>query len=119
VLDAAEKVHKEVGSVSILINNAGFMAVKSLLDHTETDVRRTFDVNIIAHFWTIQAFLPRMIERNEGHIVGISSLSGIFGVHNMSCYSSSKFAVRGLHESISEELRRKSHGHSKVKHEIN
>ena len=60
---------------------------------------------------TIKAFLPSMVERNEGHIVTVSSSAGLHGTPYLSDYSASKFALNGLHESLSLELREQgAHG---------
>ncbi|EEB20431.1 gluconate 5-dehydrogenase, putative [Pediculus humanus corporis] len=53
----------------------------------------------------IKAFLPGMIEKNHGHVVGLSSIAGLIGTQNLTAYCSSKFAVRGLMEAFCEELR--------------
>ncbi|KAJ9122308.1 hypothetical protein QFC22_001729 [Naganishia vaughanmartiniae] len=81
----ALKVIKEVGVPTILINNAGVMAGKLILDLREQDVTRsvfgfrTFGVNTISHFWILQAFLPGLIAAGKGHIVSVASLLGITG----------------------------------------
>jgi len=115
VFNVAERVKKEVGDVTILVNNAGIMPCHAFLDHTADEIRRIFDINVLAHFWMLQAFLPSMIEKNHGHIVALSSLAGIGGIPNLVPYCASKFAVRGLMESISEELRISSKGKSLIK----
>lgn len=51
VIKLREKVDVEVGAVTIIVNNAGIMPCKRLLNHTEADIRKVFDVNIMAHFW--------------------------------------------------------------------
>ncbi|KAK6618025.1 hypothetical protein RUM44_002467 [Polyplax serrata] len=108
VLQMAEKIQKEVGDVSILINNAGIMPCKKFLAHQPEEIKRIFDVNVFAHFWTLEAFLPGMIKNNHGHIVGISSIAGLLGSPHVVPYSASKFAVRGLMEGLSEEFRTRS-----------
>ncbi|KAK6619626.1 hypothetical protein RUM43_012383 [Polyplax serrata] len=108
VLEMAEKIQKEVGDVSILINNAGIMPCKKFLAHQPEEIKRIFDVNVFAHFWTLEAFLPGMIKNNHGHIVGISSIAGLLGSPHVAPYSASKFAVRGLMEGLSEEFRTRS-----------
>ncbi|XP_015175474.1 PREDICTED: short-chain dehydrogenase/reductase family 16C member 6-like isoform X2 [Polistes dominula] len=105
VLKVAEKVKEEVGNVTILINNAGIMPCHSFLNNTPEEIRNVFDVNVLAHFWVLQAFLPSMIEKNHGHIVAISSMAGMVGLSNLVPYCASKFAVRGFMEALSEELR--------------
>ncbi|KAF5270699.1 hypothetical protein FQA39_LY01437 [Lamprigera yunnana] len=104
IYKVAESVTKEIGQVTILINNAGFANEKFLLDTPDELIRRTFDVNILAHFWTVKAFLRKMIENNHGHIVTIASLAGHVGVHNLVDYCSSKFAAVGFDEALRIEL---------------
>lgn len=104
VMQCAEKVGHEVGEVDILINNAGVVSGKLLTSLTEANIRKTFEVNVIAHFWTLQAFLPAMITRGHGHIVSIASIAGFCGASRLSDYCSSKFAAVGLHESLVCEL---------------
>ena len=62
-------MENEVGVVTILINNAGIMPQHELLKHSEKEIRLIFEINILAHFWMFEAFLPKMIENNHGHIV--------------------------------------------------
>lgn len=90
------------------------MPSHDFLQHTENEIRKIFDINVIAHFWMFQAFLPSMIENNTGHVVALSSMAGIMGFQNLVPYCGSKFAVHGLMEAMSEELRCKSNGQSKV-----
>lgn len=114
VLETGAKVLQEVGNVTILINNAGIMPQHEMLKHSENEIRKVFEINTIAHFWMFQAFLPKMVENNHGHIVALSSIAGIVGFKNLVPYCGSKFAVRGLMESMNEELRTYSNGKSQV-----
>ncbi|XP_011640988.1 short-chain dehydrogenase/reductase family 16C member 6-like [Pogonomyrmex barbatus] len=115
VFRVAEKVKKEVGDVTILINNAGIVYVKSFLNHSLDEIKRVIDVNVMAHFWTLKAFLPSMIEKNHGHIVALSSIAGLIGAPYGSVYCPSKFAVKALMEATFEELRVLSNGKSSIK----
>ncbi|XKL63032.1 hypothetical protein PGB90_005396 [Kerria lacca] len=105
VLENAEKVKKEVGDVTILVNNAGILPCRPLKDHSPELIEKIFKVNVFAHFWTLEAFLPDMLEKNRGHVVAMSSFCGILGLANAVPYCASKFAVRGLMEALSEEIR--------------
>ncbi|KYB29771.1 epidermal retinol dehydrogenase 2 [Tribolium castaneum] len=105
VFEVAKKVLKEVGDVSILINNAGIMPTHPILDQTKEEIEKTFAINVFAHFWTIQAFLPTMKKNNHGHIVALSSCAGLFGLENLVPYCGTKFAVRGIMEALHEEFR--------------
>ncbi|XP_055371014.1 short-chain dehydrogenase/reductase family 16C member 6 [Condylostylus longicornis] len=105
IIQVAEKIKNEVGTVSILVNNAGIMPCHSLLQHTDGEIRKMFEINVMAHFWLIQTYLPDMITNNHGHIVALSSCAGLFGLRNLVPYCASKFAVKGLMLSLVEELR--------------
>lgn len=105
VAAAARQVTKKFGGIDVLINNAGVVNGTSLLDGTTEGIRRTFDVNVLAHYWTTRAFLPGMIDRNRGRIVTIASASGLVGVSKLTDYSASKHAVIGFTESLRNELR--------------
>ncbi|CAG4956710.1 unnamed protein product [Parnassius apollo] len=104
VYRVAKTVHEEVGTVSLLINNAGVVSGQYLLDTPDHLIKRTFDVNVLAHFWTVKAFLPAMIEQNNGHIVTIASMAGHVGVAKLVDYCSSKSAACGFDEALRIEL---------------
>ena len=67
-------------------------------------IERTFNVNVMAHFWTIKSFLPEMINNKKGHIVTIASLAGHSGTNKLVDYCSSKFANVGMDEALKAEL---------------
>ncbi|TRZ06048.1 hypothetical protein HGM15179_021059, partial [Zosterops borbonicus] len=105
VYRVADQVKKEVGDVSILINNAGIVIGKRFLDSPDPLLEKTMDVNTVAHFWTYKAFLPAMIAANHGHLVSIASCAGLCGGNQLSDYCASKFAAIGFAESIDMEMR--------------
>ncbi|NXO03274.1 RDHE2 dehydrogenase, partial [Rhinopomastus cyanomelas] len=102
----ADQVKKEVGDVSILINNAGIVIGKKFMDSPDSLVEKTMEVNTMAHFWTCKAFLPAMIASNRGHLVSIASGAGLMGVSGLADYCASKFAAVGFAEAIDFELKR-------------
>lgn len=67
-------------------------------------IERSFNVNVVAHFWTVKAFLPTMIEKDHGHIVTIASMAGYVGIAKLIDYCSSKFAAVGFDEALRLEL---------------
>lgn len=113
--ELADKIKREVGDVTMLVNNAGIMPCKKLLQHSEKEIRMAFEVNVLAHLWLLQAFLPAMMERNHGHIVAMSSMAGVIGLRNLVPYCATKFAVRGLMEALHEELREDPRDYSGIK----
>ncbi|XP_017881105.1 estradiol 17-beta-dehydrogenase 11-like [Ceratina calcarata] len=104
VYKKAKIVEKEVGNVTILINNAGVVSNTKFLDTPDKLIIRTMDVNVMSHFWTTKAFLPAMKESNHGHIVSIASLAGHIGVPMLVDYCTSKFAAIGFEEALHMEL---------------
>ncbi|TFK43755.1 retinal short-chain dehydrogenase/reductase [Crucibulum laeve] len=100
----SKKVIEEIGQPTVLVNNAGVVQGKLLLDLTPKDVQQTFGVNTLAHYWTLKAFLPGMLEAKRGHIVTVSSVLGLVGTAQMSDYNASKAALISLHESLRAEL---------------
>ncbi|MBM6591372.1 SDR family oxidoreductase [Brevibacterium sp. RIT 803] len=96
---------EETGPIDVLINCAGIVTGKKLLEADEDAVRRVYDVNVFALYWTTRAFLPGMIERNRGSVVTIASAAGLTGVAKQTDYSASKFAALGFTESLRNELR--------------
>jgi all-trans-retinol dehydrogenase (NAD+) len=92
--------------VDILVNNAGVVSGRSFLECTDEQCRRTMDVNIMGHFWTVRAFLPDMVRRGSGHIVTMASAAGIIGVSQMVDYCASKAAAFGFDEALRMEIRK-------------
>jgi all-trans-retinol dehydrogenase (NAD+) len=100
----AEKTKEDVGPVTILVNNAGIVSGTTVLDTPDSKIVKTFEVNILAHFWTIKAFLPDMIKHKLGHIVNVASLAGHSGTNKLVDYCSSKFAAVGMDEAFRVEM---------------
>ncbi|VVC40027.1 Hypothetical protein CINCED_3A020406 [Cinara cedri] len=105
VRELGEKIKNEVGTVTVLVNNAGIMPCKSFEAHDEATIRKIFDINVFAHFWMLDTFLPGMKVLNKGHVVFLSSMAGVLGLKNLVPYCGSKFAVRGLSEAIIDECK--------------
>ena len=74
------------------------------MDTPDEKIIQTMRVNVLAHFWTVKAFLPAMMKAGSGHIVTIASLAAYVGISKLVDYSASKFAVRGFHEALTSEL---------------
>lgn len=104
VYEAAEAARAELGQVDILVNNAGVVFSNAFLDTPDEQLSKTIEVDLLALFWTMKAFLPGMLERDEGHIVNVSSAAGFIGVPRMPAYVAAKWAVIGLTESVRLEV---------------
>ncbi len=104
VTRAAALVRADAGPVDVLVNNAGVVSGRPLMELTQQDIERTFRVNILAHFWTTRAFLPDMVERDAGHVVTVASVAGLGGGPRVADYAASKHAAVGFAESLRMEL---------------
>ncbi|XP_030015598.1 epidermal retinol dehydrogenase 2 isoform X1 [Sphaeramia orbicularis] len=104
VYRVADQVKREVGDISILVNNAGIVTGKKFMDAPDSLIEKTMEVNSMAHFWTYKAFLPAMIANNHGHLVSIASSAGLISVNGLADYCASKFAAVGFAESVGLEL---------------
>lgn len=114
IRNTARRIREDVGSPSILINNAGIGTAKSLLDETNEEIQRTFDVNNVAHFWIAREFLPHMIQQNHGHVVTVASMASFITLASNVSYSCTKAAALSFHEGLAQELRHR-HGARKVR----
>lgn len=100
IKELAATAYNEMGSVDILINNAGYVKGGEILDQPAEIWDATISINLNALVYTIQAFLPKMYERNLGYIVNISSAAGTIGVPGLAVYCATKWGVWGLTESL-------------------
>lgn len=111
----------QLGRPTVIVNNAGVVQGKLILDLTDEDVkqcvlrcmadlntnsrqRRTFAVNVVAQFNILRAFLPHLVAAKQGHVVTVSSLLGRAGCAQVADYAASKAALISLHDCLRQEL---------------
>lgn len=95
--------HEKLGSVDVLINNAGVAQQKLFLDITLWEWNRIFDINVTGVFNMCQCALRDMVEKKSGSIVNVSSIWGVTGASCEAHYSATKAAVISLTKSLSKE----------------
>ena len=99
-----EAVVAEIGPVDILVNCAGYVDMGSILECSDADWDRSFDINVRGMFLVTRAMLPAMLEAGGGAIVNIASVaSSIKGVKDRCAYSASKAAVIGFTKSLAAD----------------
>ncbi|MFB9759309.1 3-ketoacyl-ACP reductase [Ectobacillus funiculus] len=103
---AVNKITQELGTVDILINNAGIAQFGLLAEMSPEDWERIMQVNVMGTYYVTRAVLPMMMEQNSGNVINISSTAGERGFATGSAYCASKFAVLGLTESLMQEVRK-------------
>ncbi|MCB1677579.1 MAG: glucose 1-dehydrogenase [Halioglobus sp.] len=85
------------GGVQVLINNAGVLLFKSILQTSKADYERVLGVNLVGMFLGVKTIGQHMIDNSvAGSIVNISSVDGMKGCNGLCAYASSKWGVRGL-----------------------
>ena len=104
--DAVRRVRREAGGIDVLINNAGLHAFGALEAASETRFRKLLEVNLLGAWRLTRAVLPDMRTRGSGHVLMVSSLSGLVGLPADGQYAASKFALEGMSESLALEVQR-------------
>ncbi|CAN5155570.1 SDR family NAD(P)-dependent oxidoreductase [soil metagenome] len=101
----AEDVQRDLGSVHLVVNNAGVALHGPVSQLTEEDFRWVMEID----FWGVvhgtQAFLPHLAASGDGQLANVSSIFGIIAVPKQSAYNAAKFAVRGFTEALRQECR--------------
>jgi len=97
-------VRKDVGDVTIIINNAGIVPNGSFMKMSAEVEEKMIKVNVLSHFQIIREFLPKMMERNHGHIVTIASMASFFPARELAGYTACKHANYGFIEAVKQEL---------------
>lgn len=92
------------GGLDVLVNNAGYGLVGAVEESSLDEVRNLFEVNTFAPLTAIQAVLPFMRARRRGHIVNISSVSGLATWAGTGLYCASKFALEAIGETLAAEV---------------
>jgi NAD(P)-dependent dehydrogenase (short-subunit alcohol dehydrogenase family) len=100
----AANVISEHGVIDMWINNAGIqIAPSNIEDINPNKFRRLFEINLFGYFYGCKIALSHMKKQGHGVIININSTAGLEGKSGISAYSSSKWAVKGLTESIRKE----------------
>jgi NADP-dependent 3-hydroxy acid dehydrogenase YdfG len=92
------------GHVDVLWNNAGIMPISFFDEGKVEEWDRMIDVNIKGVLYGINAVLPHMLERGQGHILATSSVGGLKTSPGIGVYSGTKFAVRAIMDTLRQEV---------------
>ncbi len=98
------EIHRNWGRMDVLVNNAGVISDALLVRLGEEDWDRVIDANLTGCFNTIKTVASLMKDGGGGHIINVSSISGVRGKEGQAAYSASKAALLGLTVSAAREL---------------
>lgn len=104
VAKAFAEIENDVDPIYMLVNCAGYSKCGTIEDTSAEDARQLMDVNYFGTFYPTKFVVDRMRKANDGIIVITSSQAGLLGVYGFGAYGASKFALRGLAETLSLEL---------------
>lgn len=103
---AVRQLTEQLGTVDVLINNAGVASFGSVMDMDPNEWQRIIQINLMGTYYATRAVLPAMLDRKQGDIINVASTAGERGFATGSAYCASKFAVMGLTESLFHEVRK-------------
>jgi NAD(P)-dependent dehydrogenase (short-subunit alcohol dehydrogenase family) len=102
----ADYVTNKFGRIDVWVNNAGIQIAPSNVEDVDLQKLHTlFEINFFGYFYGCKTVVPVMRKQGSGAIVNINSTAGLDGKPRLSAYVSSKFAVKGLTQSLREELK--------------
>ncbi|TDO77795.1 NADP-dependent 3-hydroxy acid dehydrogenase YdfG [Flavobacterium chryseum] len=106
VKNAIEVTVSHFKTIDVLVNNAGYGLLGALEELTDAEARKNYEVNVFGLLNVIRNTMPYMRANQSGHIFNISSVGGYYGEFpGWGIYCSTKFAVAGLTESLSAEIK--------------
>jgi NAD(P)-dependent dehydrogenase (short-subunit alcohol dehydrogenase family) len=104
IVDHAEEVVHDFGTVNLVVNNAGVVVAAPVEDLSFTDLDWILGINLLGVINGTKAFLPALIESGDGHLVNLSSVYGFIAPPTQSAYAATKFGVRGFTEALRQEM---------------
>ncbi|XP_070501822.1 uncharacterized oxidoreductase SSP0419-like [Chironomus tepperi] len=100
-----DEVKKSLGTVDLLVNNAGLLSVDhSVLEGDDEYYQYCMDVNLTSYIWTTRTFLPDMIKQRRGHLIAISSLTTKFTFAHTVTYTTTKFGNKAFMDALREDM---------------
>ncbi|KAK1222938.1 hypothetical protein PQX77_014215 [Marasmius sp. AFHP31] len=102
--EVAKKAIAFYGKIDVLVNNAGYVLVGAIEESTPEETYDQFNTNVFGALNVSRAFLPYMRERKTGTVLFVGSLGGWRDIPNAGLYASTKWAVRGLSETLHAEI---------------
>ena len=105
VFAMVDRAAQELGSLDVMVANAGIAQVKTLLEVTPADLETIFRVNVFGVVYCMQAAAERFVAQGtKGKIISAASIAGHAGFAYLGHYSATKFAVRALTQAAAKEL---------------
>ncbi|MGR9423570.1 oxidoreductase [Rhizobium leguminosarum] len=105
IAGAVHDAETHFGAIDVLLNNAGYGYLSAIEEGDDAEIRAQFETNVFGLIAVTKQVLPGMRSRRQGHIFNVSSLGGLVAFAATGYYHATKFAVEGLSESLSHEVK--------------
>ncbi|MCM6775210.1 SDR family NAD(P)-dependent oxidoreductase [Nocardia sp. CDC159] len=105
VFATVERAFEVVGSIDVIVNNAGYGLVGAVEELDERQIRDQMDTNFYGALWVTQAAIPHLRGQGSGHVVQISTVGAVGSLPLFSMYNASKWALEGFSSSLADEVR--------------
>jgi NAD(P)-dependent dehydrogenase (short-subunit alcohol dehydrogenase family) len=103
---ALAKTIDTFGGIDVVVNNAGYGQLGTIEETTDTEARENFNTNVFGVLNVIRNVMPHFRTKKSGHFINISSIAGFLGAFpGWGIYNATKFAVAGLTEALSAEIK--------------
>lgn len=104
VQEMFDSIHKKCGSLDVLVNNAGIAHIGLLTDMTDAEWDRIIQTNLSSVFYCCRSAAAKMVSKQSGKIINISSMWGTVGASCEVAYSATKSGIHGLTRGLAKEL---------------
>lgn len=104
VFAAVGQAHANFDRLDVVVNNAGYGLFGMIEEVSEAEARAQMETNVFGALWVTQAALPYLRVQRSGHIIQVSSISGISAFINIGLYNASKWALEGFSQSLAQEV---------------
>jgi len=104
ISNAVQSALMHFGRIDVLVNNAGHGFIGAVEEASDDEIASVFETNVSGLIRVTRAVLPHFRAQRSGHVVNLSSISGLVGIPGFGIYNSTKFAVEGLSEALAHEV---------------
>lgn len=104
IRDVVERAWAALGTIDVVVSNAGYGLTGAAEEVTDEQVRHLIDTNLLGSIQLIRAALPHMRAQGRGRILQVSSMGGQVAVPGWSLYHAAKWGIEGFLDAVAQEV---------------